>query len=112
MNRSPLQLPSTPAFVQLSVIPAKIARKGFELIIAAKQAVSKRQLRGAKGQSVIPAPLSHSRESGNPGVVEECYSGVSPLYPSWIPAFAGAVVQNISTVEVKAEQAKIVRGTV
>ena len=33
-----------------------------------------------------------------------CYFGT--------PGFAGAVVQNISTVEVKAEQAKIVRGTV
>ena len=40
MNRSPLQLPSTPAFVQLSVIFVKIARKGFELVIPAKQAVS------------------------------------------------------------------------
>ena len=30
----------------------------------------------------------------------------------WTPGFAGGVVQNISTVEVKAEQAKIVRGTV
>ncbi len=34
-------------------------------------------------------PLRHSRESGNPGVVEGCYSGVSPLHPAWIPAFAG-----------------------
>ena len=38
---------------------------------------------------VIPVPLRHSRESGNPGVVEGCYSGVSPLHPAWIPAFAG-----------------------
>ena len=56
-------------------------------VIPAKQAVSKRQLRGAKGQSVIPVPLRHSRESGNPGVVEGCYNGVSPLHPAWIPAF-------------------------
>ena len=34
-------------------------------------------------------PIRHSRESGNPGVVEGCYSGVSPLHPAWIPAFAG-----------------------
>ena len=34
-------------------------------------------------------PIRHSRESGNPGVVAGRYSGVSPLYPSWIPAFAG-----------------------
>ncbi len=33
--------------------------------------------------------LRHSRESGNPGVVEGSYSGVSPLHPAWIPAFAG-----------------------
>ena len=34
------------------------------------------------------APYRHSRESGNPGVLEGRYSGVSPLHPSWIPAFA------------------------
>ena len=37
-------------------------------------------------------PLRHSRESGNPGVVEGCYSGVSPLHPAWIPAFAGMTI--------------------
>ena len=43
------------------------------------------------------APYRHSRESlpstpiggGNPGVLEGRYSGVSPLHPSWIPAFQG-----------------------
>ena len=50
-----------------------------------QQAVSKGQLRGAKGQSVIPVPLRHSRESGNPGAVEGCYSGVPPLHPSGFP---------------------------
>ena len=34
-------------------------------------------------------PIRHSRESGNPGAVEGCYSAVSPLHPAWIPAFAG-----------------------
>ena len=37
-------------------------------------------------------PLRHSRESGNPGVVEGCYGGVSPLHPAWIPAFAGMTI--------------------
>ena len=53
--------------------------------------------------------LWHALESGNPGVVEG--AGVLGCY-FWTPGFAGGVVQNISTVEVKAEQAKIVRGTV
>ena len=30
-------------------------------------------------------PLRHSRESGNPGAVEGCYSGVPPLHPSGFP---------------------------
>ena len=34
-------------------------------------------------------PLRHSRESGNPGVLEGSLRGVSPLHPAWIPAFAG-----------------------
>ena len=36
-----------------------------------------------------PPPLRHSRESGNPGVVEGALRHVSPLPPSWVPAFAG-----------------------
>ena len=34
-------------------------------------------------------PFRHSRESGNPGVLEGPLRGVSPLHPAWIPAFAG-----------------------
>ena len=45
--------------------------------------------------SVIPVPLRHSRESGNPGVVEGCYSGVSPPHPAWIPAFAGMTISGV-----------------
>ena len=37
-------------------------------------------------------PLRHSRESGNPGVLEGSLRGVSPLHPAWIPAFAGMTV--------------------
>ena len=36
---------------------------------------------------LVPRSLRHSRESGNPGVVEGFYSGVSPRHPAWIPAF-------------------------
>ena len=42
--------------------------------------VSRRRVKtpfpGSKGQSVIPVPLRHSRESGNPGAAEGRYSGV------------------------------------
>ena len=49
-----------------------------------------------KANPVIPVPLRHSRESGNPGVVVEgCYSGVSPLHPAWIPAFAGMTISGV-----------------
>ena len=37
-------------------------------------------------------PIRHSRESGNPGVLEGSLRGVSPLHPSWIPAFAGMTI--------------------
>ena len=37
--------------------------------------------------------LRHSRGSGNPGV--GCYSGVSPLHPAWIPAFAGMTISGV-----------------
>jgi len=41
-------------------------------------------------------PLSrHSRESGNPGAVEGCYSGISLPHPSWIPAFAGMTIPGV-----------------
>ena len=43
-------------------------------------------------------PIRHSRESGNPGVVEGRYSGVSHPYPSWIPAFAGMTVSGFLTI--------------
>ena len=39
--------------------------------------------------------IRHSRESGNPGVVEGCYSGVFPLHPAWIPAFAGMTIWGV-----------------
>ena len=32
-------------------------------------------------------PIRHSRESGNPGVLEGTPRAVSPLHPAWIPAF-------------------------
>ena len=37
-------------------------------------------------------PIRHSRESGNPEVVEGSLRGVSPLHPAWIPAFAGMTI--------------------
>ena len=37
-------------------------------------------------------PLRHSRESGNPGVLEGSLRSVSPLHPAWIPAFAGMTI--------------------
>ena len=37
-------------------------------------------------------PIRHSRESGNPGVLEGSLRGVSPLHPAWIPAFAGMTI--------------------
>ena len=42
--------------------------------------------------SWIPAPLRHSRESGNPGVLEGSPRAVSPLHSAWIPAFAGMTI--------------------
>ena len=36
--------------------------------------------------------IRHSRESGNPGVLEGPLRGVSPLHPAWIPAFAGMTI--------------------
>ena len=36
---------------------------------------------------LVPRFLRHSRESGNPGVVDGFYSNVSPRHPAWIPAF-------------------------
>ena len=47
--------------------------------------------------------IRHSRESGNPGVVEGCYSGVSPLHPAWIPAFAGMTERGAGMTERGAE---------
>ena len=32
-------------------------------------------------------PIRHSRESGNPGVLEGSPRAVSPLHPAWIPAY-------------------------
>ena len=37
-------------------------------------------------------PIRHSRESGNPGVLEGSPRAVSPLHPAWIPAFAGMTI--------------------
>ena len=37
-------------------------------------------------------PIRHSRESGNPGVLEGSLRGVSPPHPAWIPAFAGMTI--------------------
>ena len=42
-------------------------------------------------------PLRHSRESGNPGVLEGSLRGVSPLHPAWIPAFAGMTISGVGT---------------
>ena len=40
-------------------------------------------------------PIRHSRESGNPGVLEGSLRGVSPLHPAWIPAFAGMTISGV-----------------
>ena len=83
-----------PAFAGMT-IRGVVASLGWCFDTPAFQAVSKRQLRGAKGQSVIPVPLRHSRESGNPGVVEGRYNSVSPPHPTWIPAFAGMTIRGV-----------------
>ncbi len=44
-------------------------------------------------------PFRHSRESGNPGAVEGCYSGISLPHPSWIPALAGMTEGEHRTIE-------------
>ena len=65
-------------------------RRHLKNVIPAFQAVSKRQLRGTKGHSrapsVIPAPpLRHSRESGNPGVLEGRYAVFPRSTPPGFP---------------------------
>ena len=60
--------------------------------IPAFQAVSKRQLRSVKGQSVIPAPSVIPAKAGIQGSWRGPYAAFPRSHPAWIPAFAGMTI--------------------
>ena len=92
----------TAAYVALGAIDAKPelvsvrkCRRPPNLSFPRKRLCQKANFEGRKANPSFPPPSRHSRESGNPGAVEGCYSGVSPLHPAWIPAFAGMTISGV-----------------